>query len=190
MLSLEATLSTRLVDQYARITADSERYQRVERIRFLRDLLSKVREHGELITVGRCSGGYTDWQVDFLRNRACRQGVEIGTNFAFILEHIANSVGTAELAADLQATGCALGRALARRLAIEWLTTFAGVLAAVRICDPATNGSVEHDLMPVSVGSSLHARCDVSAPTDATPEWFRTVRLAVAVDNPGSRTIH
>ncbi len=190
MLSYETAPSTRLVDQYARITADSERYQRVERIRFLRDLLSRVREHGDQITVARCGGGYTDWQIEFLRRRACRQGVDIGTSFAFILEHIRNTVGPVALSADLQATGCELGRAIGRRLAIEGVTSFAGDLAAVRICDTVAATSEEHNLTPVSVGASLHARCDVSEPSAANGDWYRGLRLAVAVDNPGSRTIH
>jgi len=184
------SVSTRvkLIEQYQRVTADSGRFERNERVRFLNHLLDSVREHHDLSTTGKSSHPCEPWQLAFLRSRAARAGVDTSVVFGFLLEEMPGRVGMSELRTNLTGTGCRLGMCISKRLASPMAARCAklAMLRAVGL----PGGDVEERLAGAVFEGEEHARIDVRAPLDADDNWIRDLRLAVAVDNPTGVALH
>lgn len=190
LLHAPVTPSTRmrLIEQYHRVVADSGRYERVERNRFLAHLLDTVREHSALATTGLCSDSLEPWQLEFLRSRAARAGVDTSVAFGFIIHELGSRVGVRELRADLTAHGGRLGTGIAKRLGAPAAIRFAR-LAVLRVVSADTSPA-DHVLQGAQFESEEHARIDLRAPAVGGHEWLRGLRVAVAVDNRSPHTLH
>jgi hypothetical protein len=178
----------RLVEQYQRVTHDSGRFERNERVRFLNHLLESIREHHDLATLGMSGHPVEPWQLEFLRARAARAGVDTSVMFGFILDEMPSRVGVTELRADLAGAGGRLGVNLSKRLASP-LAARCARLAMVRVLGSEIP-ETEMRLAGAQFESEEHARADIHSPEGAGPDWVRGLRIAIAVDNPVGVALH
>jgi hypothetical protein len=197
------TTRTRLIEQYQRATSESGRYERADRGRFLRHLISGISSHHAYALSRETPGRLPEWQDAFLRESAARQGREAATTCAFIVKELAARVGNQELRDDLLRDQSPLGIAISRRMAAPAATSSLR-LAALRVRTDDGTSDVPLSAMPADGGEC--ARYDVvsaglrgansnwSAPSAAHDarecDGLRVLSVAVAVDNPTNRTAH
>jgi len=181
--SASPSVSTRirLIEQYQRVAADSGRFERNERVRFLNHLLDTLREHHSLATIGKSSQPCEDWQLAFLCSRAARSGIDASVVFSFLLEEMPGRVGLSELRSNLTGSGCRFGTSLSRRLAAPMAARCAK-LAMARVMGVGETEQ-EYRLAGALFETEEHARIDIAAPANARGDWLRDLKLAVAVDN-------
>lgn len=183
-----ASTRVRLVEQFQRVTHDSGRFERNERVRFLSHLLDTIREHHDLATLGMSGHPAEPWQLEFLKSRAARAGVDTSVMFGFILDEMPGRVGLSELRSDLAGAGGRLGVNLAKRLAMPVAARCAR-LAMVRVVGGGLP-EFEARLAGAQFESEEHARADIHAPEGAGADWIRGIKIAIAVDNPVGAALH